>query len=896
MLTGLRILLLMSLGAVAGCAGQGGNAFVNRRPVTTASTRPLDAKALLPLKQLQPPATLPAPATQSAERPPLEAVKLYAKARIAILSNDRVAATALLEQASKLDPDSFEIWFALGKAYAGTGNGNPEAISAMLRAEAIDADSLDVQVQLGRMYLNVADWDKAILHLRRARLTSDYPENPNQGAVADLLLGRALQQQGYDQAAIECYDSLLTRLQEVRVNAYAVPELYNVIRRLADLYVQVAEIYERHGRLEDSLHYLRLAESRGDGDLQILSRIFRILVAMGRENEAKQRAADIVVKLHASPESLEVFRDLYRQLGRESAVADELTRLLRNSNGSKPILFALVEFLRADKHDDQAAKLLEEFWASTNADPEIVRRLFDLYSDHKQSDQAAKLLVESLGRRPGLLRDTEPMWDRLLRSGALRLHLSTLQDMKVSPQAQAAKMYWVARLAEIWNRESLVRSSLEQSAAARPAFAPAYRMLMGRYWSRPEWDEARKTAASQKLIDRVQQGGDAALASELTGLLRLNQNQIDQAIDCFTQAIKLGDDSPDLQLVLARALAERKAFSKAEQMLWKLVSDYPAYDGGYQTLFNYYAQRRAPEQAIKVLQTWLASDPTSTNARLLQAGVLSTDPQTAPAAEKLLNELFQEQPQTPAVLSTMAAFYSRDGRKAALLAKLEGERRRHPDNRVVVEGLVDLYSADKRPGDATRALDDMRSAVAADPDLLYYVAHLYERVDQKQTTEQVLLEVLKLDPRHAGAGNDLGYMWAEEGKNLDKAESLIRIALQEEPDNGAFLDSLGWVLYKRGRFAEARGCLEQAIKGLVRPDPVVLDHLGDVLYRLAQKDQAADRWQKSLERMGDQPQDDGPEIKLLRLQLREKIRQQKAGEPVKVAPVENESRPTQASK
>ena len=54
-------------------------------------------------------------------------------------------------------------------------------------------------------------------------------------------------------------------------------------------------------------------------------------------------------------------------------------------------------------------------------------------------------------------------------------------------------------------------------------------------------------------------------------------------------------------------------------------------------------------------------------------------------------------------------------------------------------------------GDASRVLDASRAAVAADPDLLYYVAHLYERVEQKQTTEEILQQVISLDPHHAGA-------------------------------------------------------------------------------------------------------------------------------------------------
>ena len=73
------------------------------------------------------------------------------------------------------------------------------------------------------------------------------------------------------------------------------------------------------------------------------------------------------------------------------------------------------------------------------------------------------------------------------------------------------------------------------------------------------------------------------------------------------------------------------------------------------------------------------------------------------------------------------------------------------------------------------------------------------------------LEILfAKNPDDPGVNNDLGYLYADQGKNLEKAEAMIRKAVAEEPDNYAYLDSLGWVLFKRGKFQEARGPLEKA--------------------------------------------------------------------------------------
>jgi tetratricopeptide (TPR) repeat protein len=151
-------------------------------------------------------------------------------------------------------------------------------------------------------------------------------------------------------------------------------------------------------------------------------------------------------------------------------------------------------------------------------------------------------------------------------------------------------------------------------------------------------------------------------------------------------------------------------------------------------------------------------------------------------------------------------------------------------------------------------------------------------------TEQILLRVLQIDPANAPANNDLGYTWADEGRNLAKAEVLVKRAVEAEPDNQSYLDSMAWVEYKLGKFSEARGFLDRAIGPASRPDPVVLDHLGDVLYRLHLPSEAASQWQRSLKRLDDVDQE-RDDLKPLREQLEQKLKQQQQGKPVDVAPL-----------
>lgn len=105
---------------------------------------------------------------------------------------------------------------------------------------------------------------------------------------------------------------------------------------------------------------------------------------------------------------------------------------------------------------------------------------------------------------------------------------------------------------------------------------------------------------------------------------------------------------------------------------------------------------------------------------------------------------------------------------------------------------------------------------------------------------------LQRDPNHAGAMNYLGYMWAERGENLAEAETFIRRAVEMEPENAAYLDSLGWVLYQQGRFHEALVPLEQAAKlSADAPDATIEEHLGDVLDKLGRRNEAVKAWERA---------------------------------------------------
>jgi tetratricopeptide (TPR) repeat protein len=887
-------MVLASTGCASrrGAIGGGGAAAPAQRAVTAPAHDP-DDPAYFTLEQIQPPLQLAKPKaapTTAPRRAPLNALEYYAKAHAALARGDRNTAINLLEKAVSVDPDSPEIYEELGKAYGA----QDKALTAYERALELDPDNLQLHEKLGRQYLIKNRIDESLAHLRLALQTTEYAEDNESAAVIDFFLARVLQRKGYDRAALDQYAKLVKRLDGPSVSSHSNPELLSLLSQPEVLYGQIGELYEKHQEYDEAIRAYELAVERAPDSFDFQSRLTHTLVAAGQSDEAQKRAQSLVTRFRASPESLKLLHEVYQKLGHEDQLVPVLAQLHKERPTDQSLIFALGDaYQQAGRLHDAETLLMNEARRGDN-DGEVVRRLFNMYVERDDLEGAVRLLVNALAANPDSLRQISPMWSDLLKpSRRSRVRLPMLQKLKVEPASEASRLFWVSRIADIWNRDALARGALEQGAALKPAFPPIYRSLIGEYWSRPDWDDAQKMEESAKLAQTVRDQGNAALAAELEGLSLLRQKtKASEAADKLAESIKLGNKAPDVQLTQAIALRLSGNSSKAEQLLWKVISDTPSYEDAYGELFGYYLEQGDPAKAVNVLAKWLTADPGNVHARVLRARLMQQG-NRPDAAEAELLALFHDQPQSAEILLALYNFYSDAHRIEEYISKLEEERKTHPDNREAVEQLVQIYHERNRLPEALRVLDAARQAVANDPDLLYYIAHVYGRIDQKQTEEQLLQEVIKLDPRNAPASNDLGYGWADEGKNLPEAENLIRIAVDAEPDNQSFLDSLGWVLYKRSKFAEALTYFEKAIGPATRPDPVVLDHMGDVLYRLSHGGEAVKQWKRAQERL-DQVDSEREDLKKLRLQLMQKLRQQEKGQPVEVAPTAAE--PAQARK
>ena len=145
-------------------------------------------------------------------------------------------------------------------------------------------------------------------------------------------------------------------------------------------------------------------------------------------------------------------------------------------------------------------------------------------------------------------------------------------------------------------------------------------------------------------------------------------------------------------------------------------------------------------------------------------------------------------------------------------------------------------------------------------DIRYTLTGVYIDVDNVKKAAEYLKVLIENDKENPTYYNDLGYIWADHDMNLEESEKLIRKAIEmdrklkkkgnpdaEIEDNSAYLDSLGWVLYKRKKYKEAVKPLEQAVQYEDGRHVEIYDHLAEVYWALGQKEKAIEAWKKGLE-------------------------------------------------
>ncbi len=172
----------------------------------------------------------------------------------------------------------------------------------------------------------------------------------------------------------------------------------------------------------------------------------------------------------------------------------------------------------------------------------------------------------------------------------------------------------------------------------------------------------------------------------------------------------------------------------------------------------------------------------------------------------------------------------------------------NPDDRQVYITLAQMYTRLRRFSEAEQALDkaEQLSSKSEDKEYVWFLRGAnFEREKHYPEAEEQFKKVLASDPEHASALNYLGYMLADQNMKLEEALGYIKRAVDLDPANGAYLDSLGWAYFRLGKYEMAEDNLLKASQK-INTDPTVLDHLGDLYQKTGRLKLAATNWERAL--------------------------------------------------
>jgi tetratricopeptide (TPR) repeat protein len=326
-----------------------------------------------------------------------------------------------------------------------------------------------------------------------------------------------------------------------------------------------------------------------------------------------------------------------------------------------------------------------------------------------------------------------------------------------------------------------------------------------------------------------------------------------KARQCYEKARALAPRNPDVLLRLAETYVEAGDFpaaADAYSQLAKLRTDLP---GLQERLAYIYLEAKQPEKAIAIFQDAVKRDPLRYETYNALAATQEETGKDEAAIASYQQSLVLNPNQIEVYLHLTGLHLKRKKPDDAMQL-LATAKTKFPTRYQIpyLTGLV--YSEQKEYAKAVVAFADAESLGrdATDdefkPTSAFYFSYgaACERSGATDKAVTLFRKSLEVDPKNHTTANYLGYMWADKGQNLEEALSLIRTAVAGDADNGAYLDSLGWVLFKLGRTEEALPHLRRAAE-LVKDDAVVYDHLAEVLLKLGKRDEAIAALKKAVE-------------------------------------------------
>ena len=473
------------------------------------------------------------------------------------------------------------------------------------------------------------------------------------------------------------------------------------------------------------------------------------------------------------------------------------------------------------------------------------------------------------------------------------LHKAIDQYRKVTEQAP--------KDAESWSYLGRLYRASSDSVAAEKAFNSALQ-------AEPDNEDAlmglaavyADTGDSAKALEKLKTLTDKSPNERTLGVLAQqyeSMKDFKSAAEALQRAVALDPDDEGLQKGLAEDLLEGGQFDDSLKiykqlatdnpreplyrlrvaLLYRVKHDYPAAEKALaaaqlldadsvgvreEHVFLLDAEGKTGE-AIAAMKSLLDAlphrnynaDDARVRARLVRhLAILYRDAKQYPAAIDAFRQYATIETDDDGQVEAAAQIVDTDlaaGDLAAAEREAQAGTKKFADNRgascELQLALAEVYEQSKHWNEMMKALDraDQFASTGREKEQAYFMRGAgLERQKQFDQSEAAFRKVLELNPKNAGALNYLGYMLADRNVRLEESYDLIKRAVDLEPDNGAYLDSLGWVYFRQGKLDDARGLLERALERM--PDPTVRDHLGDVYLKLGKTKEAIAQWQDSL--------------------------------------------------
>jgi predicted Zn-dependent protease len=529
-------------------------------------------------------------------------------------------------------------------------------------------------------------------------------------------------------------------------------------------------------------------------------------------------------------------------------------------------------------------RAIQELRSVADAHPEFYdpqrllgRILLDRAGGNKAGiEEALKYLQIAFKLNPDDLSTGIAVAQLLLSTGRLTDAERVLATMVERAPDQRALNYNYADVLTKLGRGNEATPFLERAVAADPTFGPAIMRLLDIYQ-----EDGDYLKAAQLLAPLIAEDPLNLEMQRQQAFFYLRGGDARAAYERYKALVAADPRDTRAQFGLAEAMNDLEQYAEAEKLYASLLEKTPSEPellGSYglslvgqkkwdqaAAVFNrLLGLGSAPDHLAALARTQLAHidlrkenygaavetaksvfvflDRPNSQAINIAIEALRKEKKTAETVE-LLEPLAAKFPNDPFVNARYVEALVRAGQKdkakeqAAVQAKL-GAR-----------NAITVAEAYMQAGENAAAIDLLKNAAAARPDdtdLLFQLGSIHERAGDRKAAEKVFLAVLEKNPDHAPTLNYLGYMWAEGSVNLERAQEMLTRAVGQEPDNGAYVDSLGWVYFRLGKLDLAEKYLTDATRLLPR-DPTVHEHLGDVLAARGDRQRALQSYRTALD-------------------------------------------------